>query len=465
MPEPAFGTGRPELARELTLSHATAIVIGTVIGSGIFLVPAEMMQAVGSSGLVYLAWIVGGLLSLAGAITYAELGAMKPFAGGEYVYVRDGWGGLAGFLYAWTYFIVAKPGSMATIATGFVRILSNLGPLQALGITQADGWHPTHAGQALAIAAVALITFINYIGVREGAWTQRIFTLLKIAGLLFIIALALLSAHPGAPAAEAPAAEFSYRRIGVAMTACLMAYNGWSHLSFVAGELTSPQRNVPRSLGLGMGLVIALYLGANIAYLHVMTVPEIGATERVGAAVAQRILGSAGGALLSAIVLISIVGAINGCILTGARIPFAQARDGLFFSRFGGIHPRFQTPAFAILVQALWVSVLIVTGSYETLAAYGILAAWLFYTLTVAAVWVLRRKKPHAPRPYRMWGYPFTLWAFLIVSAWFLADAFVNQFRVSLISLILTAAGIPLYVFWNRRSAARSRSLASVRGE
>src|SRR5438067_9972029 len=185
MREPA--PSRPELARDLTVSHATAIVIGTVIGSGIFLVPAEMMQAVGSSGLVYLAWIVGGVLSLAGAITYAELGAMKPFAGGEYVYVRDGWGALTGFLYAWTYFMVAKPGSLATIATGFVRILSNLGPLHALGVTQPDGWHPTHAGQGLAIAAVALITFINYIGVRRAGEFQLVFTMLKVAIVAIVI--------------------------------------------------------------------------------------------------------------------------------------------------------------------------------------------------------------------------------------------------------------------------------------
>src|SRR5215471_19333629 len=177
----------PELARDLKVSHATAIVVGTIIGSGIFLVPSEMMQAVGSSGLVYLAWIVGGIFSLAGAITYAELGAMRPFAGGEYVYVRDGWGALGGFLYAWTYFMVAKPGSMATIATGFVRILSNLGPLQSLGVIQTDGWHPTHLGQAVAIGAVVLITFINYIGVKRAGEFQMFFTVLKLTIIASVI--------------------------------------------------------------------------------------------------------------------------------------------------------------------------------------------------------------------------------------------------------------------------------------
>jgi APA family basic amino acid/polyamine antiporter len=442
-----------QLARKLGLFDAILIVIGIVIGSGIFLLPNLIARNLPSGPAILAIWIVAGLLSLFGAFAYAELGAMMPATGGQYVFLREAFGPACAFLCGWVFLIAEIPGGIAFLSTGFSIYLAQFFPLSP-------------AMRMLAsLALIAALSAINYIGVSEGAWTQRIFTLLKIAGLLFIIALALLSAHPGARAAEVPAAEFSYRRIGVAMTACLMAYNGWSHLSFVAGELTNPQRNVPRSLGLGMGLVIALYLGANIAYMHVMTMPEIGATERVGAAVAQRIMGPAGGTLLSAVVLVSIVGAINGCILTGARIPFAQARDGLFFSCFGGIHPRFQTPAFAILVQALWVSVLIMTGSYETLASYGILAAWLFYTLTVAAVWVLRRKAPDAPRPYRMWGYPFTLWAFLIISVWFLADAFVNQFRVFLISLVLTAAGVPLYVLWNRRAAAGSRSLASLRGE
>jgi APA family basic amino acid/polyamine antiporter len=442
-----------QLARKLGLFDAILIVIGIVIGSGIFLLPNLIARNVPSGPAVLAIWIVAGLLSLFGALAYAELGAMMPATGGQYVFLREAFGPACAFLCGWVFLIAEIPGGIAFLSTGFSIYLAQFFPLTPAMRMSAS------------LALIAALSAINYIGVSEGAWTQRIFTLLKIGGLLFIIAFALLSARSGAHTAGAPVAEFSYRGIGVAMTACLMAYNGWSHLSFVAGELTNPQRNVPRSLGLGMGLVIALYLGANIAYMHVMTMPEIGATERVGAAVAQRIMGPAGGALLSAVVLVSIVGAINGCILTGARIPFAQARDGLFFSRFGGIHPRFQTPAFAILVQALWVSVLIMTGSYETLASYGILAAWLFYTLTVAAVWVLRRKAPDAPRPYRMWGYPFTLWAFLIISVWFLADAFVNQFRVFLISLVLTAAGVPLYVLWNRRAAAGSRSLASLRGE
>ena len=198
--------------------------------------------------------------------------------------------------------------------------------------------------------------------------------------------------------------------------------------------------------------VMLLYVSANIAYMNVMTVPEIAAAERVGASVAQRIAGGTGASALSAVVLLSIIGAINGNIMTGARIPFAQARDGLFFRQFGQIHPRFQTPSFAIGIQALWSGVLIVTGTYETLADYSILSAWVFYTMSVAAVWVLRRKLPDTPRPYRMWGYPYTLWSFLIVSVWFLIDALVNQPKVSSIALLLGLAGIPFYFIWRRKS-------------
>jgi APA family basic amino acid/polyamine antiporter len=234
------------------------------------------------------------------------------------------------------------------------------------------------------------------------------------------------------------------------MAACLMAYNGWSYVSFVAGELKRPERNLPRALTLGMGVVMALYVFANLAYLHVMRIPEIAASERVGAAVAERVMGPTGATVLSAVVLLSIIGAINGCILTGARIPFAQARDGLFFASFGRIHPRFETPAFAIAMQAIWTCVLIVTGSYQSLSSYTIISAWIFYTLSVAAVWVLRRKAPNAPRPYRMWGYPVTLWVFVAVSLWFLLDALANQPKVSLIALALASAGVPAYFLWRR---------------
>jgi APA family basic amino acid/polyamine antiporter len=289
--------------------------------------------------------------------------------------------------------------------------------------------------------------------VKEGAWIQRLFTSAKIAGLMLLIGAAALSTSSNR-GLHASAQPLSYAGIGFVMTQCLMAYNGWSYVSFVAGEVTEPERNLPRALALGMGAVMALYVLSNVAYLHVLTLPEIAATERVGAALAERTMGRAGATILSAVVLLSITGAINGCILTGARIPFAQARDGLFLSHFARVHPRFETPSVAIVAQGVWTGLLILTGSYETLSSYTMLSAWIFYTLSVVAVWVLRRKRPDAPRPYKMWGYPYTLWCFVIVSVWFMADALVNQPTTSLIAFGIAVAGIPFYLLWRKREPA-----------
>jgi APA family basic amino acid/polyamine antiporter len=429
-----------QLPRKLGLLDATFIVIGIVIGSGIFLLPNVIARSLPSGPAIIAVWVASGVLSYFGAQAYAELGAMMPATGGQYVYLREAYGPWCAFLCGWVFVLAVLPGGIAFLAVGFSIYLDHFIPLTAAMRT------------GVSLALVAALSAINYIGVRESAWVQRVFTSMKIAGLVLLISAAMFVPGHAMGAAKLAAQTFSYRGIGVTMTACLMAYNGWSYLSFVAGEVTDPQRNLPRALGLGMGAVMVLYVSANIAYMNVLTVPEIAATERVGAAVAERIMGPAGASALSAVVLLSIIGAINGGILTGARIPFAQARDGIFFSRFGHIHPRFETPAFAIAVQAVWAGVLIGTGTYETLFSYTILSAWIFYTMSVAAVRVLRRRAPNAPRPYKMWGYPATLWMFLAVSAWFLVDALVNQPIPSIGALLLTAAGIPFYFIWRRKS-------------
>ena len=303
------------------------------------------------------------------------------------------------------------------------------------------------AAKALAVALIAVLSAVNYLGVQEGAWVQRTFTGLKIVGLLVLIGAGLASPHT---AGQAAGPKLSSMHFGVAMAACLMAYNGWSYVSFVAGEVRDPQKNLLRSLVLGMAAVAVLYVSANIAYLKVMTVAQIAATDRVGADLATLTMGRIGGAFVSLTVLLSIIGAVNGCILTGARIPFAQARDGLFFARFGKVHPRFQTPSFAILCSGIWTAILVLTGSYETLYSYSILAAWIFYTMCVGAVFVLRRKLPDVHRPYRMWGYPYTLWLFVAVSVWFMADALVTETRPSLMAFVIVAAGGVAYRMFRR---------------
>jgi APA family basic amino acid/polyamine antiporter len=439
-----------QLPRKLGLLDATLIVVGIVIGVGIFLLPNMIARNLSSAYAILAVWLVAGILSYFGALAYAELGAMMPVTGGQYVYLREAYGPLCAFLCGWVIVLAVVPGGIAFLAIGF-SIYTD---------------HFVHLTPALrkivALVLVAALSAANYIGVKEGAWIQRTFTTLKIAGLALVIGAAALAPHTaGIP--QTPARVVSYSGIGLALTAVLMAYNGWSYVSFVAGEVRDPERNLPRALALGMIAVIALYVGANLAYLNVMTVPAIAATERVGDAVAARTMGPAGAGVLSVVVLLSIIGAINGNILTGARIPFAQARDGLFFSRFGRVHPRFETPAAAIMALGVWTGVLILTGSYETLYAYSILSAWIFYTLSVVAVWVLRRKLPGIPRPYKMWGYPYTLWAFVMVSVWFLADALVNQPKTALIAFGMAAAGIPFYFIWRGRAVVTDRKSGALR--
>jgi APA family basic amino acid/polyamine antiporter len=440
-------SGKPrasgELARELGLLDATFIIIGIVIGSGIFLLPNLIATRLPSPAAIVSVWVAAGVLSFFGALAYAELGAMIPATGGQYVYVRQAYGDWCAFLCGWVFALCVTPGGAAFLCVSFSIYLAEFVPLEP--------WQRT----CVSLGLLAVLAAINYIGVKESAWTQRIFTTAKIGGLLLVIGAALLSSS-ARPVDHGGLGHVSYSGIGYAMAACLMAYNGWSYISFVAGEVKNPARNLPRALGLSMAIVMALYVAANLAYLKLMSVSEIAAAERVGAAMAARVMGPHGGQVLAAIVLLSITGAVNGNILTGARIPFAQARDGLFLLRFGTIHPRFGTPSFAIVAQTVWTGLLIVTGSYERLSSYTILSAWLFYALGVAAVPLLRRKMADAPRPYRMWGYPMTVYAFLLVSAWFLADAFVNQPVPSLMAFVIAAAGIPFYLVWRKRALAEA---------
>ncbi len=382
----------PELVRSLGMLDATAIIIGIVIGSGIFVLPNLIARNLPSSNAIIITWIGAGVLSLFGALAYAELGAMIPATGGQYIYLREAYGPLCAFVCGWTFMLAVLSGGSAWLAVTFSIYAGYFVPLSPA------------ASKMVSIGLVAVLSAVNYMGVREGAWVQRVFTALKIVALLVLIGAGFLLAHPAA-AVKAPVQHsLTIGHFNIALAACLMVYNGWSYVSFVAGEVRNPQRNLLRALVVGMAAVIVLYLFANLAYLRVMTILEIASTERVGADLATRTMGSIGGTFVSLTVLLSIIGAVNGCVLTAARLPFAQARDRLFFARFGKIHSRFQTPGTAIVWGGIWTAALILTGSYETLYSYSIVAAWIFYTLSVAAVFVLGRKQPNRERPYRRGG-------------------------------------------------------------
>jgi APA family basic amino acid/polyamine antiporter len=427
------------------------VVIGVVIGGGIFVVPNLVARSLPSVKWIFACWIFAGIVSFFGALACAELGSAIPATGGQYVFIREAYGRMAGFLYGWSNFLVARSAQVAWLAVTFTLYVSYFLPIR--------GW----AAKALSLAVVALFAAINYIGVRTGAAVQKILMFTKVAGLLVIVGGAFLAA-PHASANPAPAAPISLSLFGVAMIACLLGYDGWVQLSFVAGEIKRPQKNILLALAIGLGVAAAVYLLANAAYLRVLSIPEIAASDHVGASAAERAMGPWGGTLVSLIIMLSIVGTLNGCFLTSPRVYFAQARDGLFFRKFGEVHPRYQTPGFAILAQAVWAAVLVVTGSYDTLVDYAMFATWLFYGLMVSGVMVLRKTQPDLPRPYRMWGYPFTALLFLAVTLWFLVNTIVSRPVPALAGLGLIVAGIPVYLLWHKPqvSAIAARSIVEL---
>jgi APA family basic amino acid/polyamine antiporter len=428
-----------DLPRKLGLLDALSIVIGIVIGAGIFLVPNLVARELKSAPLILAVWVFAGVISFFGALACAELGTALPSTGGQYVFLREAYGPLVGFLYGWSMFLVARSAQIAWMSVTLTLYIGYFVPLSVA------------ASKVLGIAAIAVFTAVNYWGTTAGAMVQKLFTAAKVAGLLGIIFSALLWSGKGAGIAPPVATGFSVSSFGVALIACVLAYDGWVQVSFVAGEIRDPQRNVLLSLAIGLVACVAIYVLANVAYLHVLTIPEIAASDHVGAAAAERALGPLGGKVVSIVILISIIGGLNGCFLTIPRIYFAQARDGLFFRKFAEMHPIHKTPGFAILAQAPWAAVLVVTGSYESLLDYAMYAIWLSYVLMVAGVVVLRIRKPDLPRPYRMWGYPITAILFLAVAFWFLANMTLKRPVPSLAALLLIAAGIPVYFFWVRQ--------------
>ncbi len=441
-------TPAAELPRRLGLLDSISIVIGIVIGGGIFVVPNLVARSLPSTGWILLCWSFAGLVSFFGALACAELGAALPITGGQYVFIREAYGRFAAFLCGWTTFLVARTAQVAWLAVTLTLYVSYFLPMSPIG------------GKLLALAAIALFAAINYVGVEAGALTQKIFMFAKLAGLIIIIGSAFL-AHPHVPVPQTAHPPVSLSLFGVAMIACLLGYDGWVQVSFVAGEIKRPQRNILLALAIGLAVTIGVYLLANAAYLRVLTIPEIAASAHVGATAAERAMGPVGGTLVSIIIMLSIIGTLNGCFLTSPRIYFAQARDGLFFRKFGEVHPRFKTPAFAIVAQALWSAALVLTGSYDTLVDYAMFATWLFYGLMVAGVIVLRRSQPALVRPYRMWGYPLTAILFLAVTLWFLVNTIVTRPVPALAGLALIAAGIPVYFVWHKKKGTIEREQPS----
>jgi len=435
-----------DLLRDLGASQAASIVVGVVIGSGIFLVPAEMMQAAGSARLVYLAWIVGGIFSFFGAVTYAQLGAMKPQSGGEYVYIRDAYGPLAGFLTGWTWTLVVKPSSLAAISTGIVRVLANFPSLHFLAARV--GNIPVTWGQLVAMGFVIFVSLVNYVGVRRAGNFQLAFTILKIVLIVAISALAF-SAHGSW-------SHFAERYSGAigevagffaALTAALWAYDGWSDLNMVAEEVRDPERNVPLALVGGLVMIGALYMLVNAAVQYALPAVSVAqSSSPMSDAVHASFLGAGAAIVVSAAMVISLTSSLNGVAMSGSRMAFALARDGNFFSSLAKVHPRFRTPHVATVWQAvLSICFLLIGGNFRQLFTLAIFAEWLSYMAASSSLFVFRKKivGPERRPPY--WQYPLAPALFIVASAALLYYTFTSNLRYSAMGSLVILAGIPVY--------------------
>jgi len=443
-----------ELPRCLTATHATAIVVGIIIGSGIFLVPREMMAAVGSARTVYAVWITGGLLSLFGAMSYAELAAMKPRVGGEYAFLHDAYGPLTAFLYTWTWTLIAKPASIATIAAGLMRVL---GTFHAFAFLT----HPAFAhllwSQVLAIAATWLITLLNIVSTRESANVQTALTWLKVLMILVIAALCFTAIHSGAWhnfAGTFAGARGGFAGFMVALVAALWAYDGWSDVSQMAGEVKDPQRSLPLALVGGVAIVAALYMLTNAAIQYVLPASAIAAADRPAADALRIVAGSFGAGLVSIGMAVSICATFVGSSLSGARVSFAAAQDRLFPPALAAIHPRFRTPWASLVLQAVLSSLLLLAiGKFQALFSLAIFSEWLFYALTTATVFIFRIREPQTPRPYRVTGYPVVPALFVLAALVLLVFSFADQPLNSTIGAGVILCGIPVHYLYQRRIA------------
>ncbi len=426
-----------DLPRKLGLLDATTIVIGTTIGGGIFIIPAVIAREVPSVPAILAIWVATGLISFFGALAYAELGAMLPNSGGQYVYLREAYGPLAAFLTGWVFFLIINSGSIAAVSVVCATYLSYLLP----GVPGLMRWAP-----ALLILA---LTAINYLGVRQGARVQNLFTLFKLSGLALLIGGAVFYNGTSEFTWKAPE-HLTSTALSAAMLGAFLAYDGWHYIAFVAGEVINPRRNLVLALVIGVAVVMAVYLSANIAYFHVLSLDAIAASERVAATSAEKTIGSIGATIVTLTILLSTTGAANGATMTSPRVYFTQARDGLFFRKLGEIHPKYLTPSVSILTQGIWAAFLAATGSYVTLVAYVLFIAWIIHALTVLGLIILRRKHPEWDRPYRVWGYPWAPLLFVAFAVWFVATTLIARPESSLAGIAIVAVGIPIYYWWRK---------------
>ncbi len=429
------------LRRSLSLLDATMINIGSMIGSGIFIVPSVIALTLQTTTLTSAVWIVGGIISLFGAFSVAELGALMPKAGGQYVYLKEAYGPLWGFLYGWSSFGVIVSAAISAVAVGFATYLGYFFPMT-----------PTEIN-IVAIASILLLTLINCIGVKFGMIVQNGFTFLKIGALLVLVVVSfLLGEGQQSTAGLFLNSTTMISGFGVALISVLWAYDGWIEITYIGSEVQRPQRNIPLSIILSTLVVILLYVLVNWAYQNVLTIEAMASSSLVASDTAVALIGPVGATFVTLGVIISTFGCTNGFVFTGSRIYYAMAKEGLFFKPLAAIHPKTETPINSLVAQGIWSSLLVLSGTYNQLITYVIFASWIFYAMSAGAVMILRKRHPQLERPYKTWGYPFTPIAFIGTCLFLVINTIIETPRDALFGAIIILLGIPAYFYW-RKSA------------
>jgi len=463
--------GRQGLERSLGVFSATTLLIGSMIGSGIFIAPSIMAAQVATPGVYLGLWLVGGILTLLGALSYAELCAMLPKAGGQYVFLREAFGPATAFLYGWTVLFVIQSGFNAAVAIAFAKYLGVLVPAVGEGNVILDlGFYKLSTAQLVGVAVIAVLTWINIRGVKEGAFVQNLFTVLKLGAIFLLVVVGFSSGKgsfshftPLVGRTLGPAAQGAFlAAVGVAMSKALFAYDAWNTVTFAAEEIREPQKNLPRSLLWGTILTTLAYTGAAAVYLYVLPTTEMAKVpeNRVAAAVAQVLVGHKGLILIAIAIMISTFGCVNGLILGGGRVLYAMARDGLFFKSSAEVHPKHHTPAVALILQGVWSAVLALIGKYDQMLTYVTFASLSFNALTIVGLFVLRAKRPEMERPYRVSGYPLTPALYLVGAGFFILYIFMGAPVESMLGLGFVVIGVPVYL-WFRRGRGRAAAAAS----
>jgi APA family basic amino acid/polyamine antiporter len=463
------GSDATQLVQGLKLFDATTIIMGSMIGSGIFIVSADMSRQLKSPGLLLLAWVITAVMTVLGALSYGELAAAMPRAGGQYVFLREAFGPLFGFLYGWTLFLVIQTGTIAAVVVAFAKFLGLFIPWisTARVLIPLPFGYSVSSQQLVAILVIALLTAVNCKGLREGAIVQNIFTVAKVGGLLALVLMGLLL--PGNP--EAVRTNFGtifpgsfnfaiLSILGASLVGSLFSSDAWNNVTFTGSEVVNPKRNLPLSLFLGTGIVSLIYIATNLVYLRILPLTSIASApeDRVGTLAAQGLMGPWGLTFINLAILVSTFGCTNGLILAGARVYYAMAKDRLFFGRVAQISPRTHTPIFSLCLQGAWAGLLALSGTYSDLLDYVIFAALLFYVLTVSGLFVLRKERPDLQRPYKAFGYPALPALYLLLAALVMVDLLWVKPKYTWPGLIIVLTGVPVYFFWQakaRTSAAR----------